>query len=180
MNPMPFRAPAAFRAAPRAAGPILAVEVTPMPVRLVMAGGDTTHAIVFLHTSSDRRLGPQSLGERLRDANTSFLPCVVDRGVELINLEHVACVQAPRDLREVEDLEEMPSFRAAVELDLAHGERLAGDLRYRLPPQSCRISDLFNRDAERFVLLTTDRHSVFVNRRAVVRVRVRTEDPSCR
>jgi hypothetical protein len=180
MNPIPFRATAAVRATPRPAGPTLAVEVTPLSVRLVMAGGDTAHALVFLHTSSDRRPGPQSLGERLCDANTSFLPCVVDRGVELINLEHVACVQAPLDLPDVEELEELPSFRAAVDLDLVHGERLSGELRYRLPPESCRISDLFNDDAERFVLLTTDRRAVYVNRRAVVRVRVPAEDSSCR
>ena len=180
MNPMPFRAPAAVRATPRPAGPSLAVEVTPLPVRLVMAGGDTAHALVFLHTSGDRRPGPQSLGERLCDANTFFLPCVVDRGVELINLEHVACVQAPRDLPDVEELDELQSFRAAVDLDLVHGERLSGELRYRLPPERCRISDLFNSEAEPFVLLTTDRRAVYVNRRAVLRVRVRAEDSPCR
>ena len=179
MNPIPFRSPAVVRATPGPASPSLAVEVTPLSVRLVMAGGDTAHALVFLHTSSDRRSGPQSLGERLCDANTSFLPCVVDRGVELINLDHVACVLAPRDLPDVEELEELPSFRVAVDLDLAHGERLSGELRYRLPPESCRISDLFNLDAERFVLLTTDRRAVYVNRRAVVRVRVRAEGSPC-
>ena len=100
--------------------------------------------------------------------------------MELINLEHVACVQAPRDLRDVEELEELPSFRASVDLDLVHGERLSGELRYRLPPGSCRISDLFNSDAERFVLVTTDRRAVYVNRRAVVRVRVPAEDSPCR
>ena len=180
MTPMPFRAPAAVRATPRPAGPTLAVEVTPLPVRLVMADGETAHALVFLHTSSDRRPGPQSLGERLCDGKTSFLPCVVDRGVELINLDHVACIQAPRDLPDVAELEEMPSFHASVELDLAHGERVSGELRHRLPPQSCRISDLFNGEAERFMLLTTDRRAVYVNRRAVVRVRVPAEDSSCR
>lgn len=180
MNPMPFQAHA-LRPMPLPVRPTVAVEVTPLPVRVMLADGETLHVLVFLHTSSDRRLGPQSLGERLRDANTFFLPCVVGRGVELVNLEHVVWVQVPRDLPGVADeLAELPSLDAKVDLDLLHGERLSGELRYSLPPGHCRISDLFNSETERFVLLTTDRHAIYVNRRAVVRVKMAGEDASCR
>jgi hypothetical protein len=164
----------------RPVGPTLAIEVTPLPVRLVLWGGATADVLVFLHSTSDRRPGPETLGERLCHPDTFFLPCIFGRGVELINLEHVMTVRARRDLPEVEDLESMPSFRAGVELDLIHGERLSGEIRYRLPPGCCRVSDLFNGIAERFVLLTTDNSVIYVNRRAVVRVRIRTEDSSCR
>ena len=37
-----------------------------------------------------------------------------------------------------------------------------------------------NGDAERFVLVTADRRAVYVNRRAVVRALVSTEDSPCR
>jgi hypothetical protein len=156
----------------------LAVTVTPLPVRMVTLGGAEAHAVVFLHEASRRGPGPETLGERLSADDTFFLPCIVERGVELINLEHVAYIQAALDLPEVEKLEEVPSFRAAATLELSHGERLSGELRYRLPPGRCRISDLFNAVKDRFVLLTGEVGSVYVNRRAVVRVR--TEDPSCR
>ena len=98
MSTIAFRGPAAVGAKVRPVGPTLAIEVTPLPVRLVLWGGATADVLVFLHSTSDRRPGPETLGERLCHPDTFFLPCIFGRGVELINLEHVMTVRARRDL----------------------------------------------------------------------------------
>ena len=154
----------------------LAVAVEPLSLRVVTLDGGRTDASVFLHTASGRHLGPETLGERIADRDSLFLPCEVAGGLDLVNLDHVAYFECAADLPELEDFDQLASFRAAAVLELASGERLAGELRYRLPPFSCRISDLLN-GADRFLLLTTGTRCLYVNRRAVVRVRM--EARSC-
>ncbi len=155
----------------------LVVAVEALPVGVVTLDGARTEAQVFLHTVSGRHFGQETLGERLCNPETLFLPCKVAGGVELVNLDQVAFLDCPRDLPEIAELEETSAFRVAATLELAHGQRLSGDLRYQLPPSSCRISDLLNAAEERFLLLTAEWRCFYVNRRAVVRVR--TGAPSC-
>jgi hypothetical protein len=159
-----------------------AVPVEALAVRVVTLDGKGSESFVFLHTTSGRHRGPETLGERLGSADTRFLPCETAGGVELVNLEQVAYLECPRGLPEVAELDDLASFRAFAALELAGGERLTGELRYRLPPFSCRVSDLLNAVEERFLLLTAAHHCWYVNRRAVVRVRVETqvEASSCR
>jgi hypothetical protein len=154
----------------------LAVAVDSLAVEVVTLDGARSEARIFLHAASDRHLGPETLGERIDGRASQFLPCEVDGHLELVNLDHVAYLGCPADLPELASLDELASFRAGATLDLASGERLAGELRYRLPPSSSRISDLLN-SAERFLLLATDGRSLYVNRNAVVRVRL--EDSPC-
>jgi hypothetical protein len=148
-----------------------------LAVRLVTLDGAATESLVFLHSTSGRHFGAETLGERLQGGETLFLPCSVGGRVELVNLDQVAYLDCPPDLPEVADLDEMAAFRAAATLELVNGERLSGDLRYRLPATGCRISDLLNVAAERFLLLTTGDRCFYVNRRAILRVR--TEASSC-
>ncbi len=160
----------------------LVIPVDALAVRLVTLDGKGVEAFVFLHTTSGRRLGPETLGERLGSAETLFLPCETVAGVELVNLEQLAYLECPPGLPEVAELDDTASFRAFATIEMVTGERLSGDLRYRLPPFACRVSDLLNRVEERFLLLTATHHCWYVNRRAVVRVRVNTqgEASSCR
>lgn len=155
----------------------LAVAVDSLAVEVVTLDGARSDARIFLHAASERHLGPETLGERIDGRASQFLPCEVGGHLQLVNLEHVAYIGCPPDLPELASLDELASFRAGATLELASGERLAGELRYRLPAASSRISDLLNSD-ERFLLLTTDGRSYYVNRSAIVRVRM--EDSRCR
>ncbi|HEV8239016.1 MAG TPA: hypothetical protein VGS57_06580 [Thermoanaerobaculia bacterium] len=148
----------------------LVVPVEALAVRLVTLDGKGSEAFVFLHTSSGRRFGPETLGERLSSGDTRFLPCETVAGVELVNLEQLAYLECAPGLPEVAELDEMSAFRSAALLHLAHGETLSGELRYRRPPFSCRVSDLLNAAEERFLLLTARDHCWYVNRRAIVRI----------
>lgn len=155
----------------------LAVPVEAIAVRLVTLAGVSCEALVYLHTTSGRHLGAETLGERLSSAETLFLPCETAAGVELVNLDQLAYLHCPPGLPEVKMLDELSGFRVTAVLELAHGEALRGQLRYRLPAFACRVSDLLNAPTERFLLLTAADRCCYVNRRAVVRVR--TEDSSC-
>jgi hypothetical protein len=150
----------------------LALPVEAIAVRLVTFTGLSVDARVYLHAQSGRHFGAETLGERLAGGETLFLPCETAEGTELFNLDHVAYLDCPPGLPEVDMLEETASFRAAAAIELVHGERLRGELRYRLPAFACRVSDLLNAGEERFLLLTTPFRCYYVNRRAVVRVRV--------
>lgn len=153
----------------------LAVPVDALAVRLVTFDGKGSEAFVFLHATSGRHFGPETLGERLASREVLFLPCETAVGVELVNLDQVAYLECAPGLPEIAELDELASFRVGAALELAHGECLTGELRYRLPPFSCRVSDLLNAAAERFLLLTTPDRCWYVNRRAVVRVRVQAQ-----
>jgi hypothetical protein len=156
----------------------LAVAVEALPVGVVTLDGARTDALVYLHTTSGRHSGPETLGERLGGNRGPFLPCKVADGTQLFNIDQVAVFDCPPDLPEIEELDELPAFRFAATLELVNGEQLAGELRYLLPPSGCRLSDLLNAADQRFLLLTGGDRSYYVNRRAVVRVR--TEAPPWR
>ena len=150
----------------------LAIEVEELPVRVVTLDGGRTAARLFLHTVSERRRGPETLGERLAAKDARFLPCHVEGGLEMVNLDHVSYLECPADLPELALFDELSSSRTRAVLELSHGERLSGELRYRLPSFGCRLSDLLNAPDEPFLLLVReDRTCCYVNRRAVVRVR---------
>jgi hypothetical protein len=155
----------------------LAVAVDSLAVEVVTLDGVRSEARIFLHAASERHLGPETLAERIDGRASQFLPCEVGGSLELVTLVHVAYIGCPPDLPELASLDELASFRAGATPELASGERLAGELRYRLPPTSSRISDLLN-SAARFLLLTTDGRKCYGNRRAIVRVR--KEDSRCR
>jgi hypothetical protein len=148
----------------------LAVPVESLPVRVVTVDAGKSDGLVFLHASSSRHFGPETLGERLGATGARFVPFEAAGGVELVNLDHVAYVEAPGNLPEIAELDAMESFRANVVFELTHGERLSGVLRYRRPTTSCRVSDLLNSADDEFLLLTAGDSCFYVNRRAVVRV----------
>jgi hypothetical protein len=149
----------------------LALEVQPLDVRLLFADGRRTTARVFLHAASARRLGSQTLGERLNDHDLAFIPLELEGRVELVRLGTIAAVQCDLPLPEIEALDAVDAFREPVEIELAGGEWLRGDLRYELPPGGCRVSDLLNAPDQRFLLLQHERGVSYVHRDAIARVR---------
>lgn len=149
----------------------LAVEVRDIPLRIVAFDGSASAGRFFLHLVSDHAGRPETLGDRLNDAATRFVPVRMAERVELLNLAWIAYVACPGRLPEVADREEVGFRHERVELDLAGGARLAGELIYALPPGHARVSDLLNAAGERFLLLITADETLFVNRTAIVRAR---------
>lgn len=148
-----------------------ALEVSNLPVRLHTADGRVVEAEVFLHAvgGSGR---PETLEDRLNDPDLRFLPCRVAGRVELVHLERVAVVEALAPLPELERLAEIGAVRQSVEVELAGGRALQGELVYSRPPGSQRVSDLLNSGNERFLLLVDGAaRALYVRRDELLRVR---------
>ena len=148
----------------------LAVETRAIAVRVVALDARATEAELFLHTVGERTARPESLDDRL-NGGFAFVPVRVAGRIELLNLDHIAYLACAGETPEVAARLEVGAQREAAELDLVHGETLAGDLVYTLPPGHARVSDLLNSPTERFLLFGAGGETLFVNRAAVVRAR---------
>jgi hypothetical protein len=149
----------------------LAVEVRDVPLRIVAFDGRAVAGSLFLHLVGERGRRPERLADRLNDPEVRFVPVRLEGRVELLNLAWVAYVAAPGRLPEIADREAVGCRSAHVELELAGGAELAGDLLYELPAGHARVSDLLNSPGERFLLLVTPDETLFVHRAAIVRAR---------
>jgi hypothetical protein len=149
----------------------LAVEVRDVPLRIVAFDGRAIAGSFFLHLVGDHGGRPETVGDRLNDPETRFVPVRVEERVELLHLAWIAYVACPGELPEVAEREAVGCRRERVELELAGGARLAGELLYALPPGHARVSDLLNTAGERFLLLLAAGETLFVNRAAIVRAR---------
>jgi hypothetical protein len=146
-----------------------AVEVQTVAVRLVGAGL-AVDGEVFLHVVGGSG-HPETLGERLNDLSVRFLPCRVDGRVELVRVDGISFVEARAPLPELREIEEVGAVRQQVDVELAGGYHLGGELVYTRPPGSQRVSDLLNSGAERFLLLLDGDQARYLRRDALVRVR---------
>jgi len=148
----------------------LALEVRSVPLGLVGFDGRATPGRLFLRAVGERGR-PETVGDRLNDPATSFLPLEIGARVELVHLAWVAYAVCAGREPEVAGREEVGALRKAVELDLVSGETLRGEFLYTLPRAQARVSDLLNRPGDRFLLLLTADETLFVQRTAIVRVR---------
>jgi hypothetical protein len=147
-----------------------ALQVRPVPVRVVGFDGLSRAGTVFLHLASERANGPETLGDRLNDPEVCFLPLRVGERVELVHLEWVAQVEAAADLSELDQWLQVGARCAPVEIELVTGERLSGEFVYALPAGGQRVSDLLNRTTLRFFLLLNGATARYLQRRALLRV----------
>lgn len=150
----------------------LRLEVERSPVTLALLDGQRLEVEVFLHRGSDRHPGAETLLDRLNDPREHFLPCRRGDREELIHLAHLAYVELAGPAPELEDMDQLGADHEEVELLLASGEVLEGELVYLAPASRRRISDLLNHPEEPFLLLAGPRASRYVHRAAVVRVRL--------
>lgn len=149
----------------------LALEVREIHLRIVDMRGEVSSGAIFLHTIGELGVRPEPLVERLNDTAARFVPIRRDGGVELLHLAWVAYVAALGRAPEVAAREAIGAQHASVELELASGEQLTGELVYLRPAGSSRVSDLLNGAGERFLMLVTQEETLFVNRDAIVRAR---------
>lgn len=147
------------------------VQVDTLPVRIVWHDGRSEEVELYLHRDSRHHAGPEVLLERLNDPEASFLPVRAGGGVQLLHLRWIAYLERRGEAPEAMENEEVGAPRFHVELELAAGEVLTGDLSEILPEAQRRVSDLLNRDDRRFLLLLSGGSTLYVQRNAVVRAR---------
>jgi hypothetical protein len=148
-----------------------ALEVHPVPVRLIDFVGRQSTAEIFLRSVGERHPGPERLLDRLNDPAADFMAATVEGRIELFQLSWIACVEVEGRAPELSG-EELPGATThRVELELVGGRGLEGELVYARPAGQSRVSDFLNATPDRFFPLVFDDRTCYVNRRAVVRVR---------
>lgn len=142
-------------------------ETTSLTVKLVPTVGQPLRATFFLRRSGSH----ETLGDRLNDADTEFLPAEIDGKTEMVRLSWIAYIEIVTAAPEVQHLEELGAQRQKVALRLATGNVLIGEVLTILPPERSRISDLLNVKDWRFLLLDAGDRVCFVHRDAIATVR---------
>lgn len=148
------------------------IASTLLPIRLVLLWGEALAGAVFLRQTSSPLHGPETLGDRLNEPETAFLPIAVGGRVEVVRLGAVAYVEHRAELPEIDRLRELGASAEPVAIELMTGETLEGELLALARPERSRLSDILNR-GETFVSLATPGRTLYVNRDAMARVRGR-------
>lgn len=149
-----------------------AIDVTRVPIRLRTLRGEDIEADVFVHPVGHADNRPESVGDRLNDLDTRFLPCEIDGEGQLVRLSSISYVVMSESPPEVESLQTVGATQSQVELWLRSNDRLRGFLLYEAERGEERVSDMLNRADRRFVVLIDGPTTYFVRREAIDRVRL--------
>ena len=146
-----------------------AIEVRKAPVRIQGVRGDDFAAEGFLHSARPHDPGVETVSDRLNSAEEQFLPCKTETEVSLIRLGAIVYLECVEPSRELSRMDEVGASEVSVEMVLATGEHLAGELLCQLP-EGCRVSDYLNTDDSRFLMLVEGPRVLFVNKNAIDRI----------
>lgn len=149
----------------------LAIAVNKVRVRLAAMDGRRFEAELYLHTVSAREFRHETVGDRLNDPASDFLPFEVEGHVRLIALASLSLVEQLDAPPEIERLSEIGAQRQPAGLQLMSGELVRGDLIYEANREQARVSDLLN-SGPRFLLLIGEDRVLFVRRGAIERAEV--------
>jgi hypothetical protein len=144
--------------------------VAGIAAEVILWNGESVTTSFYLRMASAIVAGRETLGERLNDPATRFLPCKVEDKVELLNLKWISYVRVAGVLPEVVQLEEVGAVRQRARVVVQSGYVLEGEFLYVLPTSRCRLSDLLNMSDERFLLFLAPAAALYINRDTIVRV----------
>ncbi len=128
-------------------------------------------AVLFVHMVGLADAHPQTVANRLNEAETRFLPFEIENQATLVKLSSIAAVELLEEPPEVSFLAQVGGSRTAVELVLRTGRHLEGELLYEAPEDKRRVLDLLNTTDKRFVLMFSGERYYLVQRDAIDQVR---------
>ena len=149
-----------------------AIDVARIPIQLRTLSGEDIDATVFVHPVGHADYRPESVGDRLNDPDTRFLPCEIDGESQLVRLSSISYLVMTEPPPEIDSLETVGATRSPAELWLKSSDRLKGDLLYEAERGEERVSDMLNRTGSRFLILTDEEATYFVQCDAIDRVRL--------
>jgi|SRR6185295_15535602 len=144
--------------------------VAGIAAEVILWNGESVSTSFYLRLASSQGLGRETLGERLNDPETRFLPCKIEDRVELLSLKWISYVRVPDMLPEVRQLHELGAVRQRARVMVQSGYVLDGEFLYMLPTSRSRLSDLLNESNERFLLFLAPAAALYINRDTIVRV----------
>jgi hypothetical protein len=144
--------------------------VAGIAAEVILWNGDSVATSFYLRLASALGTGRETLGERLNDPGTRFLPCKIEEQVELLNLKWISYIRVPGMLPEVTQREELGAVRQRAQVVVQSGYLLEGEFLTVLPTSRSRLSDLLNVTGERFLLFLAAAAVLYINRDTIVRV----------
>jgi hypothetical protein len=144
--------------------------VAGVAAEVILWSGESITTSFYLRMASAVVAGRETLGERLNDPATRFLPCKIEDKVELLNLKWISYIRVSGILPEVMQLEEVGAVRQRAQVVVQSGYVLEGEFLYVLPHTRCRVSDLLNTSDDRFLLFLAPAAALYLNRDTIVRV----------
>jgi hypothetical protein len=132
------------------------------PVLMALLDADPAEYLIFLAPWSQKRDGPERLDDYLNGARR-FLPTVSDGAAKIINRDQILWIAVDGFVDSGGDYDLTVVQKLAI-LELVDGSRLEGYLDMNRPADRQRLSDVLNDDGERFVRLTDDNRTYFVNK----------------
>ena len=148
------------------------IDVARIPIRLRTLLGEDIDATVFVHPVGHADYRPESVGDRLNDPDTHFLPCEIDGESQLVRLSSISYVVMAEPPPELVSLETVGATRSPAELWLKSNDQLKGDLLYEAERGEERVSDMLNRTPSRFLVLVDGEATYFVQCDAIDRVKL--------
>ncbi len=149
-----------------------AIDVTRTQIHLKTLDGEEIDATVFVHPVGHADYRPESVGDRLNDPDTRFIPCEINGVSQLVRLSSISYAVMTEPVPEVASLKTVGATLSQVELWLKSGDRLQGALIYEATRGEERVSDMLNRTSNRFLVLMDGQTTYFVLRDAVDRVQL--------
>lgn len=149
----------------------LAVEVQKVRVRLHRLRGGEIEAVLFVHSVGPDDTRPQSVASRLNEPGHRFLPFEIEGRVILVRLASIAAIELREQPPEVAALAQVGGERARVEVVLATGRHLEGELLYEAPETRRRVLDVLNATTDRFLLMVSGKSYYLVHVEAIDQVR---------
>ncbi len=151
------------------------IEISRIQVTLVSTRGGRQRVDVFLRVKHAHAHERESLGDRLNDPETLFIPLEIEERMELFAISSITYIEVSRELPEVDRIASLGGWREPATVVLNDGHALEGDLVYLLPHGRQRVSDLLNHGRQ-FILLYDGECSRYINRDAITRVRTGLDD----
>ncbi len=150
----------------------LEIEVDKLTAHLVELDGASSEVAFFLHQVGPHAPRHESVGDRLNDPQSRFLPCETEGFTWLLRVGSIAYVRFSQPPPELALLEEVGASRARVDVVLRSGEHLRGELVYEARSATGRVSDYLNSSPPQFLLVQAREGTYYVNRDAISRIRV--------
>ena len=91
-----------------------AIDVTRIPIRLKTLNGEHVDVTVFVHSVGHADYRPESVGDRLNDPDTQFLPCEIDGQSHLVSLSSISYAVMTEPVPEVQSLETVGATQEQV------------------------------------------------------------------
>lgn len=138
-------------------------------VRITLDDGRCLDGVLYTATSGPGG-HPESVADRLNDADGEFLPLASGQDRFLLNRSGIITVEIPGALDGADRVDTTGARVIPVRLTLAGGTSLLGKICVSMPPERSRVLDFLNA-APRFIPLLSNDQVTLVHRNYIVSVR---------